>query len=41
MVCFIVEYTDGLAYLIPMFSIGSWFLYFLQYLLRKYEERET
>ena len=35
--------TNNLAYLIPipMFSLVSWFLYFLQHLLQEYEEHET
>ena len=28
MVCFIVDWTDDLAYTIPMFLLRSWFLYF-------------
>ena len=43
MVCFdcIFISTDDLAYLIPMFSMVSWFLYVLQHLLQEYKKQQT
>ena len=43
MTCFdcIFIFKDDLAYLVAMFSLVSWFPYFLQHLLQKYEEHDT